>query len=1094
MLSVPHSLVDHTWQSKHISATPQRHCNNMADFFAAIYQGVKTPDVIMNSGPLPPMNPSGPAGFNGTPDGKINYNTTLLGDMDPYAYAGPGRLSTQTAYLNIPHVVQRVIPQINLPEAQCGTHGGGFMSLTHQVQEGDIAFVIRAMFSPYEIVSDKGRYARQGMLYAIDPIVNLATLNYLLHGLQRYGYKPSEKNWNTLWIALGLEVHFKNFKQHESLSKTMKGLNDTIDSMVVCDQASCVEMKQCRHTLAKHIIKHVITPFGVPRGSDKQGGQHQGVVNKAVTWPVDFVTAMVIDGKVINLMNFWKHDELNAGDDLMLYLSDSPSTNYVLSHHAKSMQTQNFRGLSKWGEKMECIYQLTPGVSSSNSKEVRAAVWRHGYWHIARSQVMQFKHDTYRNLCCHANAAGNDKPLEATFAPVWTDCIEEPFAWFDEAIQINANAGGGSSNASETDGDEADTNNSYSKRNSNSRGGAKETAGYTKKAEQRHEEETLRQEKDKDRKAKEAEQKKVKEDATREAAKAKIEEEEKKTAAAKQKKAKEAAEKAKEDTDKAAVKEAAATKQEKEEAAEKAKEDAKKAAVKEAAVTKQQQKEKDAKKAKEDAKNKAANEKLEEENKKTAALKKKKEEGDAKETEEEAEEEIVAEEAKEEGDAKEKNGESATEADAQEATDEAAPAAPAAAASAAPAAAASAAPAAGAGSDADEAQEAGAGSHSAEFNAYITNTIKNQPRIVGITELGFTEPGVMTQGSSELTSQIKIAIVAAILKYLRQMNTPMGPVDDAECFADAISLYRDGVYATDELSCESFIQECLHRYMNNTADIDTERLNKETFIFKVAVLMYTAICAHTAVEIHKLFEPGENDSEHLKNHQLAIILMRNAAIIAFKTFIECGSSHKLPLPHILSSFEIDTNTVNIHKDVKKVVAQYMSVYMYCINTMAKEAKILDIDPYPNTLWPVNMPESIVNVSLNNAWQNTNTHGVFSKIRQEWKHQFQSKKESFEDIASQVEKAFYTEDTGKFLTGLPFHPDGAQLGDEFQPFQVFSNGDDYETSSESSATTATALRQQLITTVQGTVKKTGRKRMHSSVGKGGSEIATQGGGI
>ena len=35
----------------------------------------------------------------------------------------------------------------------------------------------------------------------------------------------------------------------------------------------------------------------------------------------------------------------------------------------------------------ESIFQLVPGVSSSWCTGVKQAVWRHGYWHIARSQV-----------------------------------------------------------------------------------------------------------------------------------------------------------------------------------------------------------------------------------------------------------------------------------------------------------------------------------------------------------------------------------------------------------------------------------------------------------------------------------------------------------------------------------------------------------------------------------------------------------------------------------------------------------------------------------------------------------------------------------
>jgi hypothetical protein len=35
----------------------------------------------------------------------------------------------------------------------------------------------------------------------------------------------------------------------------------------------------------------------------------------------------------------------------------------------------------------ESVFQIVPGVSSSWGTGVKQAVWRHGYWHIARSQV-----------------------------------------------------------------------------------------------------------------------------------------------------------------------------------------------------------------------------------------------------------------------------------------------------------------------------------------------------------------------------------------------------------------------------------------------------------------------------------------------------------------------------------------------------------------------------------------------------------------------------------------------------------------------------------------------------------------------------------
>jgi hypothetical protein len=141
----------------------------MSDFFSGIYSGIQKPNVVMNDGPLPPLSiGSGyPAGFNAVPDGKINYATSLLGNLEPYAYGEPDRLSTQAAYLNIPHVAQRVVPTLQLPEAQPWKMGGSFFSLSHQVDDGDVAFVIRAMFSPFELVSEKRKFNRQGVCVCV---------------------------------------------------------------------------------------------------------------------------------------------------------------------------------------------------------------------------------------------------------------------------------------------------------------------------------------------------------------------------------------------------------------------------------------------------------------------------------------------------------------------------------------------------------------------------------------------------------------------------------------------------------------------------------------------------------------------------------------------------------------------------------------------------------------------------------------------------------------------------------------------------------------------------------------------------------------
>jgi hypothetical protein len=336
--------------------------NRMSDFFSNLYGGgIRKPDAVINpsgGGALPPMSTSGPgfpAGFNGAPDGRINTASTLLGDVSPYSYAEADRLSTQAAYLNIPHRVQRIVPSLQLPEAQPYLQGGKQFTLSHQLDDGDIGFVVRAMFSPYEMVHNRKKYDRQGILFAVDPIINLATVNYILHGLQRYGFMKEEVEWNRLWIGLGLDdLKFEHSGRTNLLKEIMVQTQNHIDGgttkMAYNGESVTIPsetMQACRFFLADHIIKNIIRPFGIPLGSEKQGGQHQGS-SSAVSNPVDFVTTLTIDGLVINLVNIWRGHDISSGDDLMLYLKECSFTEYVLSHHAKNNRMQRFPPLKKW--------------------------------------------------------------------------------------------------------------------------------------------------------------------------------------------------------------------------------------------------------------------------------------------------------------------------------------------------------------------------------------------------------------------------------------------------------------------------------------------------------------------------------------------------------------------------------------------------------------------------------------------------------------------------------------------------------------------------------------------------------------------------
>ena len=242
----------------------------MSDFFAGVY-GATFPDVVMNSGPLPPANGL-PAPLHDTADARINYGSTLLGDLDPYAFGEPGYQSSQTAYLNTPHSIQKIVPPIRLPVPQVNANHG--FEISHGVDDSDIAFVMRLdrASTVCSMMSSKSAQ-RFRMATAVDPFINLPTLNYILAGIQLFYVPGNPSGWFDL-------------------------LND-LDKIRFSDLNRPIGFKDIRF-----IVRDLIRPFGIVRGSERQGGQHEGSMGPA-TWPVNFICNMVIDGKERNVVNIW---------------------------------------------------------------------------------------------------------------------------------------------------------------------------------------------------------------------------------------------------------------------------------------------------------------------------------------------------------------------------------------------------------------------------------------------------------------------------------------------------------------------------------------------------------------------------------------------------------------------------------------------------------------------------------------------------------------------------------------------------------------------------------------------------------------------
>lgn len=331
----------------------------MSGIFTDLYNGIRRPEVIMNSGPLP--SPSGlPGAFNAHTDARINYGSALLGDVQPYAYGQPTHLADQTAFMAIPHKVPKIIPELRLPEARATDNT---FSLSHSVDDGDVAFSLRVNRAASSL-ERMHTFEKMEMSHTVDPQINLATVNYLMAGIQRYWNKPERVKWQQFMI----DVNF--------LGSATSAKRD----FTICD--------------AIRFVTEVARPFGIVIGSEKQGGTHEGSL-APVTFPVNFITTLAVCGRVENLVHMWREYNISAGDDLIFHLEYLPicaadgSMDYILNHWRKNIIKQRF----DWDpEGRNFAWQLVPAVYSAYTpSQMREGYdYRdHGYWHICRTQVMR---------------------------------------------------------------------------------------------------------------------------------------------------------------------------------------------------------------------------------------------------------------------------------------------------------------------------------------------------------------------------------------------------------------------------------------------------------------------------------------------------------------------------------------------------------------------------------------------------------------------------------------------------------------------------------------------------------------------------------
>jgi len=295
--------------------------------------------------------------------------------------------------------------------------------LSHAVDDSDVAFVMRLDRGSTVCSMMNSRsthYHKVGT--NIDAFVNLATVNYLLAGLQLC-YSSSHRG-QSKWFEL---LH--DLDQHRYPSP---GVQLTLWDL-------------------RYITRELVVPFGIVRGSEKQGGQDETGLSPA-TWPVNFVCNLVLDGHERNVVNYWHHHDVSAGDDLVFRLKPMPiprgKSAYTLNHYYKHFVQHNFESYFQQGladTEATHVWQLVPDVFTLDYRpendEKRGTLgggpagvrmsrgfdvpldytWQEqGFWHIARTQVMfrQYALKEYYNDDMANQLKTNH--LDVTFEPTYT--------------------------------------------------------------------------------------------------------------------------------------------------------------------------------------------------------------------------------------------------------------------------------------------------------------------------------------------------------------------------------------------------------------------------------------------------------------------------------------------------------------------------------------------------------------------------------------------------------------------------------------------------------------------------------------------------
>ena len=346
----------------------------MSDFFGGLRNSssIAGPDAVFDQGSIWP-SASGPhGGYSGQPDGRINATSSLLDNMQPYSYGSAARLGTSAMGANVPHNVQKIVPEIRLPDS--GAVADAF-TLSHAVSDGGVAFVLRydSHQTRAKAITNHQNYLRQGLSRAVDHVVSLSVVNYILAGLQQrqFYHYTNRQNVNNINSLNPQWDDYARMFGYNLQQRAAQANND-------------LDISKQKFDLAKTFIRDHARPFGVVIGSDKQGGQHQGG-NSIVTFPVDFVVTCTVDGLSESMQNYWGGYDVASGEELQYVLVPEKSTSlmYDLNSH-KHRVRKNMRVNSM-------VYQLRPITQTQRHHLLVENPENHhlyDYWHFATSQKL----------------------------------------------------------------------------------------------------------------------------------------------------------------------------------------------------------------------------------------------------------------------------------------------------------------------------------------------------------------------------------------------------------------------------------------------------------------------------------------------------------------------------------------------------------------------------------------------------------------------------------------------------------------------------------------------------------------------------------